>query len=152
MPESQVQTLPAKLPFGQITPETLERLKKTAPDAFADPSELADALFSNGNLEAAGYFYQVNLKRTLTPEDKAWTLFQIGNCLVDIDATKAEELYKKLLADFPDSPWVLLAEGKVELIEWYRLNKPQTVLESLDDILKPSANTRPTDLTQTESP
>jgi len=160
--ESQAQTLPDKLPSGRITPQTLIRLKKAAPEAFADPAELADALFTNGNLQAAGHFYQVNLKRDLTAEDKAWTLLQIGNCLVSSDPAGAEKSYQDLLTDFPNSPWSPLAEVKLKLIEWHKLNNPQAVLKSLESVLKSPANTQSstsskstgqqTALNQTESP
>ncbi len=160
--ESPAQTPPENLPSGRITPQTLNRLKKAAPEAFADPAELADALFTNGNLQAAGYFYQVNLKRDLTPEDKAWTLLQIGNCLVDSDPAGAIKAYENLLVDFPDSPWTPLAEVKLKLIEWHKLNNPQAVLKSLEGVLKSPANTQSsaspkrsgqqTVLNQTESP
>ena len=124
---------------GDITAQTLSQLKKAAPEAFDDPSELADALFSSGNFQAAEYFYQVNLKRELPASDKAWSLLQIGNCLADIDPEQATKAYERLVADFPDSPWSGLAKVRSESIAWHKLNDPRAVLRFLETVLKSGA-------------
>ena len=150
--ETVSQTQPEEPRHGDITEQTLSRLKKAAPEAFDAPSELADALFTSGNFQAAEYFYQVNLKRDLPASDKAWNLLQIGNCLADAHPEQATKAYESLLADFPDSPWAPLAKIKLELIDWYQLNDPGAVLRSLEMVLKSGAKSQSPAVVKTGAP
>ena len=124
-----------KLVGEQITDQTLQILKDMSqhPDQLSNPFELAEILFSSGCLEEAVKCYQQALGRISVDEadpfhNKAWILFQIGNCLQNTDATKANKMYKQLIDQCSDSPWTDLAEVRSKLIDWYQLDKPEELI------------------------
>ena len=131
-----------KLSDGQITEQTLQTFKSLSqqPDQLNNPFELAEILFSSNCLREAAKCYQESLNRMTTNEtdqvaNKAWVLFQIGNCLQNIDPPTAMQMYRQLITEYPDSPWMDLAKAKSKLIDWYQQDKPgELVVE--DQILK----------------
>ncbi len=56
--------------------------------------------------------------------DRAWILFQIGNCLRKDDLPAAAKMYQQLLTEYPNSPWVDLAKAQSNLIAWYLKDEP----------------------------
>jgi len=56
--------------------------------------------------------------------DRAWVLFQLGNCLQNHKPTTAMEIYRKVLVEYPDSPWTDLAKARRGVIEWRLKEKP----------------------------
>ncbi|RPI61395.1 MAG: tetratricopeptide repeat protein, partial [Planctomycetaceae bacterium] len=99
----------------EMSPEALEKIKVLAASKSADHAKLADDFYSAGHLTAAGILYEAALKSD-SPADKDWLLFQSGNCLCDSNQPAAMEAYRKLVAEFPNSPWTPLAVTKMRLM------------------------------------
>jgi hypothetical protein len=100
-----------------------------------DPLEMAELLFLNGRPTEAAPFYQRALEHTApgnpaTNQDRAWILFQLGNCLRETDLAQAQDTYVKLISEYPDSPWTELAKAHGRLLSWYREARPQELLAS----------------------
>jgi len=136
MPQEQkLNKIKRKLPDGQITDQTLQTFKSLSqhPDQLHNPFELAEILFNSHCLREAAKCYQESLNRMTTNEtyqlaNKAWVLFQIGNCLRNIDPPTAMQMYRQLIAEYPNSPWADLAKAKTKLIDWYLKDKPNTLI------------------------
>ena len=114
----------------QITDQTLKIFVQLSqqPQQLKNPIELAEILFRNGSLKEAAKCYREALNRMTAneglPKEKAWILFQIGNCLRNTDRPAAIEMYRQLIAQYPDSPWADLAKARSKLINWYQQDKP----------------------------
>lgn len=129
--ESEIKKIEPKLPFEPVTDSTLQMLKTLLqdPNSLRNPFELAEILFLSGNLTEAAMFYQVALSHRDSDKDgtstnRAWILFQMGNCLRSDDPTKAEKMYTQLITECPDSPWTDLAKVQATLLGWYRKDDP----------------------------
>lgn len=133
--ESSNKTIGSKPLYEPVTDRTLQMLDNVAqdPNQLENPFELGEVLYFSGHLKQAAVFYQEALNRTdpdkpgLT-KNKAWILFQIGNCLKDDDLTKAQNMYRQLIAEYPGSPWVEPAKAREKLIDWYLKEKPRTLI------------------------
>ena len=100
-----------------------------------NPLEMAELLFLNSRPTEAAPFYQKALEHTVagdpaTSQDRAWILFQLGNCLRETDLAQAQDAYVKLISEYPDSPWTELAKAHGRLVSWYREARPQELLAS----------------------
>ena len=120
-----------KLSEGTITDQTRQILKNLSerPDELENPFELGEVLFLSGNLAQAAVFYQEALKRISADDissvqERAWILFQIGNCLRHDDMSTAAKMYGQLITQYPNSPWTEMAEAQVKLIDWQQKDKP----------------------------
>lgn len=120
----------------QITNQTLQLLDELLqkPEQIKNPLELADILFHSGQLKQAGVCYRLALKRIPADNNdlrnnKAWILFQIGNCLKKDDPAIALQMYKQLIVEHPDSLWTDAAKVKCNLVEWYLREKPDSLLD-----------------------
>jgi len=115
-----------------LEPTTLERLERLLqdPNQVNDPLEMAELLFLSGRTTEAAVFYEKALTQ-LAPndpgqsEDRAWILFQLGNCLRETDMGKARDSYMKLISQYPNCPWTELAKAHGRLITWYQGANPQ---------------------------
>ena len=122
-------TPPALAPKMQ---KTLEGLQRNA-GRVRDPLEVAELLFLSGRPPEAVPFYEEALRRAGTGgpasgADRAWILFQLGNCLRETDATKAQDAYMKLIAEYPDSPWTEMARASGRLLAWYQSTRPDRLI------------------------
>jgi len=120
-----------KLPDEPITGETLQMLRNLAqePEKLDNPLELGEILFVSGNIKEAATFYSEALKRKDPNDvsaswDRAWILFQIGNCLRNDDLPVAAKMYQQLLTEYPNSPWADMASAQSNLIAWYLKDEP----------------------------
>lgn len=109
------------------TQKTLDLLQQN-PNQVRDPLEMAELLFLSGRPVEAAPFYAKALDRInrIDPSydaDRAWILFQLGNCLRETDANKAQETYMKLVSEYPQSPWTELAKAHGRLITWYQKSR-----------------------------
>jgi len=118
----------------QITEQTLgifEQLSQQ-PQQLKNPFKLAEILFRNGNLKEAAKCYREAFNRMAANEglheEEAWILFQIGSCLRNTDRSTAIEMYRQLIAEYPDSPWADLAKAQNRLINWYQQDKPEELI------------------------
>jgi len=129
--EQEKKEIEPKLPYEPITEQTLQLLKNLSQhlDNLRNSFELGETLFLSGNLKEAAIFYREALKRKSPDDigsarDRAWTLFQIGNCLRNDDPTTAIKMYGQLIIEYPNSPWKELAEARSKLLDWYLTDKP----------------------------
>lgn len=132
---SQPAPAPTSLPSAEppkkapvLTAEMIEDLKKLTAEEVADPAAIADALLANNQFQAACSLYERALKDAQDAETKAWLLLQIGNCRKEFDPAGAATALKRLVADYPQSPWAPVAETRARLIEWYMAYEPRNML------------------------
>jgi len=124
------------LPYKPITTMTLQAVSEVSqhPEQLSSPFEMAEILFRSGNLKEAAVFYQQALNKT-NPKDaasasnRAWILFQIGNCLRNDDPQNAMKTYRQLITEYPSSPWTEIAKARDKLIDWYQKDDPKTVIK-----------------------
>jgi len=135
---TQPSSAPAGAPSGQagktelLTPELLKQMMRLPPAEVVDPVALADALFLIGRLQVAFRFYGLALKTEKVPEERAWLLYQMGNCRRQHDAAEARKIYQRLVAEHPGCPWNPLATVQDHLAEWYVVNKPRALIAATD--------------------
>ena len=131
-PSAPKLQVPRSLPYEPVSDQTLQVLESLAQRSDRPNNALAlgDVLFLSGNLKQAATFYQKALEgygpdNTGSVQDKAWILFQIGNCLRRHDPPNARKMYRQLITQYPDAPWADLAKAQDELIDCYQKNKPR---------------------------
>ena len=105
------------------------------PEKVEDSLELADMLYVKGYLKEAAVFYQETLNRQkpdkkISPGQKAWILYQTGNCLRQTDPAAASAAYKQLIAEFPDCPWAASARVQEKVLGWLVNEKPLDLLKA----------------------
>jgi len=134
---------------GPITETTLQMLRTQAknPEKLANPLEVGEILFVSGNLKEAAMFYSEALKRrdpnsTGVSLDRAWILFQVGNCLRNDDMSAAAKMYQQLLTEYPSSPWAPLATARNNLIAWYLEDEPLKLIEQVKQAGSEQDNSR----------
>jgi len=121
-----------RLPYEPVSDQTLQKLGSISqhPDQVPNPLGLAEVLFLSGHLKQAATVYEQAL-RQMSPDDvgsahdRAWVLFQAGNCLRDDDLPKAANMYRQLITEYPNSPWTDLAKARTKLIDWYQKDNPR---------------------------
>jgi len=135
MEESSNKTIGFKSPYEPVTDRTLQMIGNVAkdPNQLENPFELGEVLYFSGYLKEATICYQEALKRTDPDKpglsgDRAWILFQIGNCLKDYDLTKAQSIYRQLITEHPGSPWVEPAKAREKIVDWYLKEKPKALI------------------------
>ncbi len=132
-PEPVPATVPETTPaLASKTQKTLGDLRKNA-GRVRDPLEVAELLFLSGRPTEAAAFYEEALRRSsagsaASASDRAWILFQLGNSLREADATKAQDAYMKLIAEYPDSPWTEMARASGRLLTWYQSTRPDQLV------------------------
>ena len=119
-----------------ITEKTLSKLKKIAenPQKIDNPYEIGNTLYLSNCIGEAATFYQEALRRNKpedrsSSEDRAWLLFQTANSLQSLDMIEADNIYKKLITEFPESPWTEIARVQSNLISWYSKDKPDELMK-----------------------
>lgn len=133
--ESEADSLiPAKA--GTISHRTLQTLVNLLqhPEQLENPFELAEVLFRSRRLKEAAKCYREALSRSDpdeadSPPNRAWILFQTGNCLRSDNPAAAMETYRQLITEYPDSPWVDLAKARSKLTNWHQQNKPRMLID-----------------------
>lgn len=135
-PNQQTKTIEPQSDSNKISPQTLKIIRTLAldPNQIPNPLELAEILFKNKNLKEAAAFYRAALNRNsqdslMSANNKAWMLFQIGNCLKEINPTDAQKAYTELIDQYPDSQWVETAKVRDKLIQWFENEKPWALIK-----------------------
>ena len=133
---SSTATQPAGASTSNHTLQIVEGQLKD-PNQITNPFELAEILFRSGRMVPAGLCYKqaLNIMPTDDPNlgtERAWILFQIGNCLKDEDPNTARESYGELIRTHPDSPWTEIAKVRYGLIEWNQKEKPVELIRQLN--------------------
>jgi len=133
--EQKTKEIGTKLPYEPISDQTLQILKDLSQhlDHLRNSFELGETLFLSGNLKEAAIFYSEALKRKSPDDvgsarDRAWILFQIGNCLRNDDPITAMKMYGQLITEYPNSPWKELAGARNKLLNWYLTDKPSELI------------------------
>ncbi len=121
---------------GQVTQQTLEKIESLSqyPEQVENPFKLAEVMFNSSNIKQAAFFYQQALSRSDPNEhgltqDRAWILFQLGNCLKDEDPETAMKMFNQLITGYPNSPWAELAKVQHDLLSWLQQDKPYTLIK-----------------------
>jgi tetratricopeptide (TPR) repeat protein len=134
--EKQIKELDSSPPDGILAGRTVQMIQEFSrdPNNLQNPFELAETLFLSGYLKEAAIFYKEALKRKSpkdadSPRDRAWILFQIGNCLSSEDISDAIKIYSQLITEYPDSPWKECAETRRTLLDWFLKEKPQKLID-----------------------
>jgi tetratricopeptide (TPR) repeat protein len=108
------------------------------------PYEMAETLFHAGHLKQAAAYYKQALKSgsyESRPQDKAWIIFQIGNCLKESAPAEAAKFYARLLSEYPDSTWTKMANKYNELLTLQMQNKPYELMkQQADELQKAKTN------------
>ncbi len=133
--EQKTEEVETKLPYEPISDQTLQILKDISQhlDNLRNSFELGETLVLSGNLKEAAVFYQEALKRKSPDDvgsarDRAWILFQIGNCLRNDEPITAMKMYGQLITEYPNSPWRELAEARSKLLNWYLKDEPHKLI------------------------
>jgi tetratricopeptide (TPR) repeat protein len=136
--QSQVTLEPVIRSYQPVSDQTLQILEdieqSTAGSQINKPLQLAEILFLSGHLKPAATVYRQMLTR-MNPNDvasacdRAWILFQIGNCLRESDLPEAKRMYGQLIEEYPNCPWADLAGSRASLIDWYLKDKPKDLIE-----------------------
>ena len=116
------------------TQKTLGALQLN-PSQIQDPLEMAELLFLSGRPVEAAPFYAKALDGLKSTDpayeaDRAWVLFQLGNCLRETDIAKAQETYMTLISEYPASPWTELAKAHGRLLTWYQKSRTEEPTDS----------------------
>jgi tetratricopeptide (TPR) repeat protein len=136
--QKQIGSRPADKRIREQTLLVVVELCKQ-PEQAEDPFELGEVLFLSGNIKEAATFYEEALNRksvddAASAHHRAWILYQLGNCLRHDDMSKARQIYRQLIEQYPDSLWSASAKAQEQLIGWYLSEKPKTLTEG--DILQ----------------
>lgn len=130
--KEDAEEIESKPTHTSITEKTLQILRSLTqnPEKIDNCFELGEILFTNGSLKEAAVFYQEALMCTdpndpVMATDRAWLLFQIGNCLRNEDMDEAAKTYRQLIMEYPNSLWSELAQVQSQFIAWYQTNEPQ---------------------------
>lgn len=133
----------AKAPAKPVLDVSAEVLAKLAARAPEDPKwfvDFADALYRNGRRQEATGIYAAALKAKQTDDDRAWTVFQLANCLRVEDPARARATYARLLTEAPNSAWAPAARARMSLLEWYGENDPNRLIRTW--VIRRAAATR----------
>lgn len=135
-PQKQVvqeEIAPTEPPYAEMILEMFNELSEY-PEQLKKPVELGDILYSGGYLEQAALCYEQALSQNQFFEDglnqdKAWVIFQAGNCLHKKEPQAAMEKYQQLIAEFSGCQWVELAKARSDLISWYIADDPTSLIK-----------------------
>jgi tetratricopeptide (TPR) repeat protein len=104
-----------------------------------NPFELGETLFLSGNEKEAAVFYTEALGRTEPNDislsrDRAWVLFQTGNCLRNSDLPAAMKMYTQLITEYANSPWADMAIAQVKVLDWYLKDEPHKLVVNVEPV------------------
>jgi len=125
-------------PVSEHTLQMLESLTQK-PGQLKNPFELAEVLFLSGHAKKARMFYQEALNRKDpndldSAQERAWILFQIGNCLRNDEPQSAKNTYRQLIAEYPDHLWSDIAKIQEKLLDWYLNDKPDMLIKECEQL------------------
>jgi TolA-binding protein len=135
-PSQPLQTQPDESSTSNETLRLVENQLKD-PNLISNPFELAEILFKSGKQIQAGICYKQALK-VLPADDpnfateRAWILFQIGNCFKDEDPNTARESYAELIRTHSNSPWAEIAKARYSIIELYQQDNPGELIRQVN--------------------
>ncbi len=97
--------------------------------------EIADTHFQKGDFEQAQKFYNMALRSSLNPEERALVLFRAGQCtMMRSDPGGAATIFERFLKDYPEHPNA--AEVRYSLSQAFRAQgRPKEALETVMEFL-----------------
>jgi len=123
---------------NSISDQTLQKVDAMLKNSnrITNPFELAEILFRSGKTGLAGLCYKkalvsIDANDPNLAGERAWILFQMGNCLKDNDPNTARENYAELVRTQPDSPWAEIARVRLGLLDWYQTDKPGEIIQQI---------------------
>ena len=120
------------LPDANAGDSTAELVRKLCekPSAVEDSFNTAELLYIKGYLKEASIFYRETLNRQkAVSKQKAWVLYQVGNCLRNSDPNSSLASYRQLVSEFPDSPWTAAAKAQERILDWMQKEKVKELLK-----------------------
>jgi hypothetical protein len=122
--------------MSEQTLQAVQHLLKD-PNHIPNALELAEILYRSGKPGPAGLCYKQALNSIAADDpnragERAWVLFQIGNCLKYDDPNTARESYAELIRTHLDSPWAEIAKSEHGLIDWYQQDQPRKLIQELN--------------------
>lgn len=137
---------------GRLSDDTLVKIRSLKPEQIEGPValQLAELLYQSEYSTLATPFYRQAADRLdpnipLARNDRAWALFQLGNCLRDSDPAEAKLVYQQLNAEYPETPWSAMAAMWHDLADWYWREEPLQTLEQVSTA-SPAFSTDPNSL------
>ncbi|MEN6309369.1 MAG: tetratricopeptide repeat protein [Anaerohalosphaeraceae bacterium] len=86
----------------------------------------ADALYRMKDYARAMRFYEVAIDTAKSNVmNRQWAMYQSANCMRCQDADRAVELYGRLIAEYPNSPWSSAALAQRKNLEWLKKNQAE---------------------------
>ena len=129
------ETVKFTQPYEPVSDRTLQMLADSSldPNQMDNPFGLGEILYCSGRLREAVPFYRQALNRiekdeSPSEQNRAWILFQLGNCLRDYDLPAAKKMYVQLITEYPESTWVDLAKVWDKLIDLYLKDDPKKLI------------------------
>jgi len=153
---------PAPAEMVSLSQERLQNLRdmtqrrrgKLTEEDISTVIALGDTLFQAGRPQEAAMFYDMTLDKPDRPDDHAWALFQAANCRRTSDPEAAIGLYRRLVAEHPDTPWAFTAQMQHRLLEWKRMNRPEQSVRQAERSLgipeAPAATTQQTQVSKND--
>ncbi len=144
--DAQAAAPPSKPPkrTPTVSQEQLDRLRNLPAERIADPVALADALLKAGYDDEAYLFYEQALEADPPDETKAWLLFRTARSRAESDPGAAVQLYRRLIAEHPESPWSAVARSLAGLLEWYHTARPVEATQVVTSTATAPTSERPT--------
>jgi hypothetical protein len=129
-PDTATDGADSKTPAG--TGRKRIDLKTLPEDTVKKPIQLADVLYLGGHYKAAATFYVMvtdSQKQDYSNTDKAWALYQLGNCQRRYDPSEAKVTYKRLIEEYSTSSWVAASQVQQRLLTWKLSSKPEQLVK-----------------------
>ena len=139
--ETAEKTFEFKPAYIPVTDQTLQMLANYAQDPnrvpisfIGNPLDLGEILYLSGHLKEAVPFYRQAINRidkdqAGSEQNRAWILFQLGNCLREYDRPEAKKMYVQLITEYPQSAWADLAKIWEKLIDLYLKDDPEKLIK-----------------------
>ena len=139
------------------TERALETLRAIDDKDIPDPLALGDALYLAGRTRGAVIFYAKALAQKgdrylisshpssdnpgltegnkvsvplLSEADRAWILYQLGNCHRVSDPAVAAGYYKRVVSEHGRSDWAIPSKVQADLIQWRLQNRPAELIKT----------------------
>ena len=126
-------TWPATRPTTQpslVNSKIVERIRKL--NSIEDTVAAADAWFLAKHPDRAVVLYDRAIKGSGTPKEKAWVLFQAGNCRRKTNPQEALKAYDALVAAHPGTLWGSIALVQKGIVEWQNTNNLTALLKDIE--------------------
>ena len=112
---------------GTLTADQLAVLRTLTNLPADEAALLGAALQKAGYLDEAFRFFEQAM-RVCQGAEQAYFLLQMAHCKRSGDPEAAQTLYRRVAAEFADTPWAPLAEAYDSMLEFTKTHRPQDVI------------------------